>query len=72
MAHEEIEAFIAESRKVGMADVKALEAALDHAASFIPGAEAGAEFRAAFIDLLKAGQDYVRLEAELDEGVDHG
>jgi len=73
MVHEgEFDAFIAASRKIGMADVKALEAALDDAAALVPGGEAGAPVRAALIDLLKAGQDYVRLEAELEKEEDHG
>lgn len=63
----EFEAFIEESRKIGMPDVKALEAAMDHAASFIPGGEAGAPARAALVDLLKAGQEYARAERELGE-----
>lgn len=71
MAHEqELAAFVAESKAIGAADVKALEAAMDYAASFIPGGDAGAPARAALIDLLKAGQEYARLEAELTKG-DH-
>lgn len=69
MAHKkEFEDFIAESRKIGLADIKATEAAFSEVANLIPSPEVVMDL----IELAKMGQEYVRLEAELSKEADHG
>lgn len=74
MAHDkEFDAFIEEARRVGLADVKALEAAWDQFAALVPETGRGREFREKLMNLLKLGAEYARLEDEArKEGVHRG
>lgn len=74
MAHsEEFDVFIEECRRVGLADVKALEAAWDQFAELVPETARGREFREKLMTLLKLGAEYARLEDEAKkEGVHRG
>ncbi len=65
----EFNVFVEECRKVGLADIKAMESAWEEYAALIPAGAAGAEFRTQLVDLLKLGAEYARmLEAAGQEG----
>ncbi|WP_449283222.1 hypothetical protein [Leucobacter sp.] len=69
---EDFEEFVAERRKVGLADVKALEAAWDEYAGLVPETAWGGELRKRLIALLMAGVEYARMEARVKEGENNG
>ncbi|MBL5973700.1 MAG: hypothetical protein D3X82_08040 [Candidatus Leucobacter sulfamidivorax] len=64
---DEFAAFVAECQKLGLADVKALEAAWEEAASFLPPNADAVVFREQMIKMLTAGVEYTRLQAQLEE-----
>lgn len=57
----EFNVFVEECRKVGLVDIKALEAAWEEYAALIPAGAAGAAFRVQLIDLLKLGAEYAQM-----------
>lgn len=74
MAHSaEFDVFIEECRRVGLADVKALEATWDQFAELVPETARGREFREKLMNLVKLGAEYARLEDQAKkEGEHHG
>ena len=69
----EFNTFVEECRKLGLADLKALEAAWEQYAGFIPEGPAGAVFRGQLVDLLKLGAEYSSMvDAAGGEAVSNG
>lgn len=69
---KEFNLFVEECRKVGLADIKALEAAWDQYAAFLPESEWGREGRKKLMTLLKRGAELARFEDEIREGKHNG
>lgn len=65
---DEFKQFVEECRQLGLADMKALEAAWDQYAAFLPESAWGKEFREKLMLLLKRGAEYARLEEQLRKG----
>lgn len=68
----DFELFVEECRKVGLADIKALEAAWEEYAGLMPNGAEGAEFRAKLMNLLKLGAEYARMADAVKEGRNDG
>lgn len=58
--NDELQDFIDECRQVGLADVKALEAAWEECADLVGQSEGRADLRSNLISLLKLGVEYSR------------
>lgn len=65
---EEFKQFVEECRKVGLADMKALEAAWDQYAEMVPETAWGQQFRELLMKMLLAGARLAKFEDEIAEG----
>jgi len=67
----EFDLFVEECRKVGLADVKALEAAWSEFAELVPESARGRGIREQLMNVLKLGAEYARMEEQLKKGGTH-